>query len=115
MRSLPLQPLTAENFAPFGAVIDAAAPCERLSINEDRTTRHHCLAAVDCGHRDGEAAISLFRATPVDADFTLRRMERHPLGSQAFINTSGNRYAVVVAGGVLFQLGKRVGRTSLPG
>jgi ureidoglycolate lyase len=97
LRTLPLEPLTAVAFAPFGDVIDAQVPCEQLSINDDRTLRHHALAAVDCAAGGGSAAISLFRATPVAAAFTLRRLERHPLGSQAFINVSGQPFAVVVA------------------
>lgn len=96
-RSLLLEPLTAEAFRAFGDVIDASAACDKVLINEGRTTRHHALAQVDRGPGPGEAAISLFRAQPVPAGFALRSMERHPLGSQAFINTSGNPYAVVVA------------------
>jgi ureidoglycolate lyase len=94
VRTLQLEALTAAAFAPFGDVIDAEAPCERLSINDDRTQRHHALAHVDCA---GEAAISLFRAQAIDSGFSLQRLERHPLGSQAFINVSGNPYAIVVA------------------
>jgi ureidoglycolate lyase len=97
MRTLSLEPLSAETFMEFGSVIDPAAPCERISINDGRTLRHHDLARVDCIPADAPAGLSLFRATPVDASFVLRRLERHPLGSQAFINTGGHRYAVVVA------------------
>lgn len=97
MRHLTLQPLDPDSFARFGDVIDSEVPCERIAINDDRTWRHHALAQVDRGDANGEAAISLFRAQPVDATFTLQRMERHPLGSQAFINLSGNPYAIVVA------------------
>lgn len=68
-----------------------------MAINDGRTERLHQLAAVDCAAERGSAAISLFRAQPVDDSFLLQRMERHPLGSQAFINISGNPYAVVVA------------------
>lgn len=94
MVTLQLDPLTAAAFAPFGDVIDAEAPCKLLAINDGRTQRHHALARVDCG---GHAAISLFRAEAIDSDFSLQRLERHPLGSQAFINVSGNSYAIVVA------------------
>jgi ureidoglycolate lyase len=94
---LSLQPLSAAAFQPFGAVIDGDRACERLLINDGRTERLHALAPVDCDAAGGSPAISLFRARPVDAGFVLRRMERHPLGSQAFINLSGNPYAVVVA------------------
>ncbi|MEL7045681.1 MAG: ureidoglycolate lyase [Pseudomonadota bacterium] len=96
-RILEPRALTAKAFAPFGDVIDGATACERYAINEGRTQRHHDLGRVDCDIDDGSAALSLFRATPIEADFHLRFMERHPLGSQAFINTSGCRYAVVVA------------------
>lgn len=96
-RTLPLEPLTAEAFRAFGDVIDASVPCEQIPINEGRTTRHHALAQVERGPQGGEAAISLFRARPVEAGFTLRFLERHPLGSQAFINTGGYPYAIVVA------------------
>ena len=97
MRSLNLEPLTADAFAEFGDVIDPTTPCEQLTINVGRTQRHHALAHIDCQPADAPSGISLFRATPVDQDFVLRRLERHPLGSQAFINTSGQRYAIVVA------------------
>ncbi|MDP5054725.1 MAG: ureidoglycolate lyase, partial [Congregibacter sp.] len=88
-----LEPLTAEAFAPFGDLIDAQTPCEQYPINEGLTQRHHALAAIDCSTNGGAAALSLFRAQAIDAGFVLRSMERHPLGSQAFINTSGNPYA----------------------
>ncbi len=97
MRILNPEPLSSEAFAEFGDVIDATAPCEQLSINDGRTQRHHALAAIDCVPADAPTGISLFRATPVDGSFVMQRMERHPLGSQAFINTSGRRYAIVVA------------------
>lgn len=97
MRELQLSPLSAEAFAPFGDVIDGDVPCERLSINEGNTQRHHALAQIDCTEADGTAAISLFKAQPIDDAFVLRFMERHPLASQAFINTSGNPYIIVVA------------------
>lgn len=97
MRSLKLEPLSAETFATYGVVIDSEAPCERYPINEGLTERLHAIATVDCEAAGGAAAISIFRAQPVEAGFVLRNMERHPLGSQAFINCSGLSYAVVVA------------------
>lgn len=96
MRVLPLQALNAAAFRSFGSVIDADAPCEQWLINDGRTRRHHALAPVRCD-AGGVPAISLFRTRPIGADFVLRRMERHPLASQAFINVSGAPFAVVVA------------------
>lgn len=97
MRNLRLEVLTAAAFAPFGEVIDAARACERRLINEGRTLRHHALARIECPGEDARAGISLFRAQPVTAGFELRGLERHLYGTQAFINVSGNRYAIVVA------------------
>jgi ureidoglycolate lyase len=97
VRQLILEPLTAKAFAPFGDVIDGQTPCEQYPINEGLTQRHNALAAIDCSANGGTGALSLFRAQAIESGFVLRSMERHPLGSQAFINTSGNPYAVVVA------------------
>lgn len=97
MKELQLQPLTAEAFSPFGELIDAQVPCEQYPINEGLTQRHHALATVDCASDGGAPVLSLFRAQAIAPGFVLRSMERHPLGSQAFINTSGNPYAIVVA------------------
>ena len=97
MQRLQLDPLTADAFRPFGDVIDADTSCERLTINDGRTARHHALAMIECLGVGAGGAISIFRADPVDEAFVLRKMERHPLGSQAFINTSGHPYAIVVA------------------
>jgi ureidoglycolate lyase len=97
LRTLLLEPLSQEAFAPFGQVIDPAVECERLMINDGRTARFHALAIVDCGEARGQPIISVFRGEPVDADFVLTRLERHPLGSQAFLGVGQNPYAVVVA------------------
>ena len=97
MKDLVLKPLTAAGFAEFGDLIDGDTPCERYPINEGLTQRHNALARVDCAAEGGTPALSLFRAQAVTSGFVLRSMERHPLGSQAFINTSGHPYAIVVA------------------
>ncbi|MEM6301842.1 MAG: ureidoglycolate lyase [Pseudomonadota bacterium] len=97
MRALELLPLTAVGFAPFGDVIDTAVACERYPINEGRTQRHHALSKLDCEGQDGCTALSVFRATPVDNNFLLQGLERHPLSSQSFIPLSPYPYAVVVA------------------
>ncbi|WP_439106931.1 ureidoglycolate lyase [Congregibacter sp.] len=97
MKEINLKPLSAEAFAPFGELIDGQAPCEQYPINEGLTTRHNALASIDCATEGGTPMLSLFRAQCVESGFVLRSMERHPLGSQAFINTSGNPYAIVVA------------------
>ena len=96
MRRLVARPLTAEAFAPFGQVIDAD-PARAIPINYGHTTRFNDLARIDVSAQGGRPAVSLFRSTPPPAPITIRLMERHPLGSQAFMPLDGRRYLVVVA------------------
>ncbi|MDO4682027.1 MAG: ureidoglycolate lyase [Lautropia sp.] len=93
---LSVQPLTAEAFAPFGDVIEASDMVHHYAINEGNTERYHDLARVDPGP-DGRAILSIFRGKPRSLPFELRMMERHPLGSQAFVPLSGRPYLVAVA------------------
>ncbi|MGB2078979.1 MAG: ureidoglycolate lyase [Vibrio sp.] len=93
-RQLNILPLTPENFAPFGDVIQTQDQ-DFFLINKGSTRRYHQLANVDVG--TGEAIISIFEATPLTYPLTIEMMERHPLGSQAFMPLFGNPYLVVVA------------------
>jgi ureidoglycolate lyase len=94
--TLKITPLTRESFAPFGDVLQVSDDNQQLAINYGLTQRHHQLATTEVG-AEGEAIISIFRSTPVSLPFEARIMERHPLGSQAFMPLSGNSYLVVVA------------------
>lgn len=96
--ALPLEPLTAAAFAPFGEVIEAAAAKQVYAINEGTAQRFHDLARLDCGAEGGRVIVSLFRAAPRALPFAVRLLERHPLGSQAFVPLDpATRYLVVVA------------------
>ena len=91
-------PITAERFAPFGEVI-AAFPERRAPMNAARFERFDRLAAVDVDNDDeGHAAISIARSRSATAlPYCFDRVERHPLGSQAFIPLTPFRFVVVVA------------------
>ena len=94
-RELRIQPLTAEVFAPFGEVVEAfGAPT--MTINRGMCGRYHDLASLDFGP-GGRAAISVFEGRPYALPLTLEMMERHPLGSQAFLPLSGDPFLVIVA------------------
>ncbi len=95
MPELKIEPLTAEAFAEFGEVIAVDAAHKVFAINQGTTQRYHALARVDLV--DGQAAISLARAQPFALPLTIALLERHPLGSQAFIPLHGTRWVVVVA------------------
>ena len=91
---IPVEPLTAAAFAPFGDVLEVAGQPDRL-INQGLCGRHHDLAALD--FTDGRAGISLFDAQPRSLPYTLDMMERHPQGSQAFIPMTQAPFLVIVA------------------
>jgi len=98
MRSLAVEPLTCAAFAPFGHVIEAATARTVYPINGGTTQRFHDLADIDVAEGGGRPLLSLFRAQPRVLPFTLELLERHPLGSQAFVPLDpGLRYLVVVA------------------
>ena len=98
MTMFPLtpEPLTREAFAPFGDVIEASDAVRHFTINAGNTERYHDLADIDAGP-DGRVIVSIFRGQPRSLPFRVGMMERHPLGSQAFVPMSGRPYLVVVA------------------
>ena len=89
------QPLTRETFAPFGDVIDAGGN-NHYPINGGKTERYHALAKPEAIGPDGHVLISLGKATPYGFPLKLAMVERHPLGSQAFIPLSPRPFLVVV-------------------
>lgn len=96
MLELKAQKLTPEAFAPFGDVIDARVS-ESFPINGGRTQRHHDLARVEILDAPSRPLISVFVSQPVTLPLELELLERHPLGSQAFMPLHEERFVVVVA------------------
>ncbi|MDF3918053.1 MULTISPECIES: ureidoglycolate lyase [Salinicola] len=96
MLELKAQKLTPEAFAPFGDVIDARIS-ESFAINGGRTQRHHDLARVEILDAPSRPLISVFVSQPVTLPLELELLERHPLGSQAFMPLHEERFIVVVA------------------
>lgn len=94
MTSIKAEPITAEAFAPYGELLTLRPSPDKL-INEGRCERHHALATVECG--GGEAIISLFRSEPVSLPYDCALLERHPLGSQAFMPLGPDPWLSVVA------------------
>lgn len=94
MTQIRIEPLTAAAFAPFGQVLTPRATPDRM-INAGRCERHHALATVERG--GGEAIISIFRSEPVSLPYDCTLLERHPLGSQAFMPLGADPWLSVVA------------------
>lgn len=93
--TIPIQPLTAELFAPFGDVIDTQNS-EKFLINNGNCTRHHAISDVIIEDEAGKPIISIFSGTSYSLPYTLDSVERHPFGSQAFIPMHDNPFLVIV-------------------
>lgn len=87
--------LTKERFAPYGDVIEIEGR-DFFHINNGQTERYHNLAKVEVGEQD-QALISIVRSKPVSLPVKIDMLERHPLGSQAFMPLNGERFLIVVA------------------
>lgn len=88
-------PLTRENFAPFGDVIETE-DAHHYPINNGKCERYHDLAKVEATGPNARVLISIFKGTPYEFPLKLTMVERHPLGSQAFIPLSPRPFLVVV-------------------
>ncbi|MFK7940663.1 MAG: ureidoglycolate lyase [Roseovarius sp.] len=95
MGELVAEQLSAGSFQAFGDVIEASDRTPDKMINQGLCGRFHDLAKLDFA--DGRAGISLFSSQAKSAPFRFELVERHPLGSQAFIPVDGVAYLVVVA------------------
>ncbi|MEQ5838664.1 ureidoglycolate lyase [Paraburkholderia acidicola] len=96
MNKLVIEPLTRAAFAPFGDVIELDG-AKQIPINLGTTIRYHDLARVDVVDEGGRALVNLFRGQPRTLPFEVKMLERHPLGSQAFVPLNDKPYLVVVA------------------
>ena len=88
------QPLTKEVFAPYGEVIEKLGS-ENFLINNGNCTRHHALATAEISGEGGQVGVSIFSGQPYALPLTLRMVERHPLGSQAFYPLGANPWLVI--------------------
>lgn len=79
---LTVKPLTRQDFAPYGDVLEMEGAEIKL-INGGTTERFHALSQAEI-HGDGKASISIFRGQPRRFPYAVEMMERHPLGSQSF-------------------------------
>jgi ureidoglycolate lyase len=94
MTHIVIEPISADAFAPFGDVFDASGTPDKI-INMGKCGRYHDRATLD--FTDGQAGISIFKAEVRSLPYELALVERHPLGSQAFIPMAMVPFLVIVA------------------
>jgi ureidoglycolate lyase len=94
MMSIFPEPLTAAAFALYGDVLDATGTPDRM-INAGLCARFHDRARIDIA--DGRAGLSVFDAVARSLPYAFDLVERHPLGSQAFVPMTQAPFLVIVA------------------
>ena len=76
--------ITKVNFAPYGDLISSNG-VEPIDINSGYAKRFNNLANIDISKNKGEAIVSIFSALKRTFPMKIDMMEKHPLGSQAFM------------------------------
>ena len=94
-RRISAEPLTAEAFTPFGDVIEAAGLSH--PINGGMCDRFHDLARLAFLGDGARVGISVAFGRPYALPLKLSLVERHPLGSQAFVPMTADPFLVAVA------------------
>jgi len=98
MTSLIIRPklISKENFKKFGDMITTSG-IKPLEINDGYAKRFDGIANLNTKKDDGESTISIFSALKRSFPMKVDMMEKHPLGSQAFIPMKETVFLAFVA------------------
>ena len=84
MKIIKAKKITKKNFSKFGQLIDTSKK-NPININDGYAKRFDNLINVDASKNKGKAIVSIFKAKKRKFPMKIDMMEKHPLGSQAFI------------------------------
>ena len=90
------KPITKENFSKFGDMI-TTDDIKPLEINNGYAERFDGIANLDTSKDNGETTICIFSALKRSFPMKIDMMEKHPLGSQAFVPMKETTFLVFVA------------------
>ena len=90
------KPINKENFKKFGDMI-TTADIKPIEINQGYAKRFDGIANLDTSKDNGETTISIFSALKRSFPMKIDMMEKHPLGSQAFVPMKETTFLVFVA------------------
>ena len=90
------KPITKENFSKFGDMI-TTADIKPIEINEGYAKRFDGIANLNTSKDNGETTICIFSALKRSFPMKIDMMEKHPLGSQAFIPMKQTTFLALVA------------------
>ena len=89
-------PITKENFSKFGDLI-TTENIKPIKINNGYAKRFDEIAKLDTAGENGVTTISIFSALKRFFPMKIDMMEKHPLGSQAFIPLKETTFIAFVA------------------
>ena len=90
------KPITKENFSKYGDMI-TTKDIKPLEINDGYAKRFDGIANLDTSKDNGETTICIFSAIKRSFPMKIDMMEKHPLGSQAFIPMKETTFLAFVA------------------
>ena len=98
MSNLVIKPkvINKENFKKFGDMV-TTGDIKPLEINNGYAKRYDGIANLDVKKDNGESIISIFSASKRSFPMKIDMMEKHPLGSQAFIPMKETMFLAFVA------------------
>ena len=96
MKVIKAKKITKKNFSKFGQLIDTSKK-NPININDGYAKRFDNLINVDTSKKRGKAIVSIFNAKKRKFPMKIDMMEKHPLGSQAFIPMEDTKFLIFVA------------------
>lgn len=88
--------ITKDNFSEFGDVI-SSENINPIDINMGYAKRFDNLANINTSKNEGKTIVSIFSALKRSFPLKINMMEKHPLGSQAFMPMRETTFLVFVA------------------
>jgi len=95
MKVVKAKNITKKKFSKFGQLINTAKK-NPININDGYAKRFDNLINIDTSKK-GKAIVSIFKAKKRRFPMKIDMMEKHPLGSQAFIPMENSKFLVFVA------------------
>ncbi len=88
--------ITRKNFKKFGDVI-STKKIKSININDGYAKRFNDLCRINTSSKKGSTIVSIFSAKKRKFPMNIKMMEKHSLGSQAFIPMEETTFLVFVA------------------
>ena len=88
--------VSKKNFNKFGQIIDTSKK-KYFKINNGYAKRYDNLGKINTSSKNGKTIVSIFSAKKRRFPMKIDMMEKHPLGSQAFIPMNETSFLVFVA------------------